>query len=123
MLEELPLSGTTGLRIKLPDFFAIFRVEGNHAVRRSGKVQHAINHQRGGLERSHMMPVRLIAAAVRLSHVICPRALQFRNIAAVDLLKRRKTSAARVACIESPFLRGDSGREQKKKNQTPFREV
>src|SRR5262249_2548120 len=54
VLEELPLSFRPGLRIKLPNLFPIFCVERNHTIGRSGKVQHAINHERGGFERGHM---------------------------------------------------------------------
>ena len=112
MLEELALSRMSSLRIKLPDFLSSFRFERDHAVRRSGEVQHAIHHERRRFKGRNVMPVRLIAAAVYLAHVISPRSLQSTDVAAVNLLERRESRAAGIASIESPFLRKDSGRQE-----------
>src|SRR5690348_8705281 len=112
MLEELPLSRMPCLRIKLPDFLSSFRIERNHAVRRSGEVQHAIHHERRGFKGRNVMPVRLVAAPVYLAYVISPRALQSTDVAAVNLLERREPRAAGIASIESPFLRKDSARHE-----------
>ena len=114
VLEKLPLSCRSGLWIKLPNLFAIFRVERNHAIGGSGKVQHAINDQWRGLERGHMMPVRLIAAALRFAHVIGPRSFQSADVAAIDLPERGESRAAGISSIEWPLLRGNRGRKKKK---------
>src|SRR5215472_953154 len=119
MLEELSLSGSPGLRVKLPNLFSIFRIKRNHTIGGGGEVQYAINHQRSGFERSNRVPVGLIAAAVGLSHMIRPRSLQSADVCSVDFLELGKPSAARVASVKSPFLRGDPRRHQHQTNQTP----
>src|SRR5207249_9730015 len=69
MLEVLASTGLPGLRIKLPNLFATFRIERNHAVRRSREVQHAINHERSGFKWGDVVPVGFIGAAIHFSHV------------------------------------------------------
>src|SRR5207302_834061 len=76
MLEVLASTGLPGLRIKLPNLFATFRIERNHAVRRSREVQHAINHERSGFKWGDVVPVGFIGAAIHFSHVISPRSFQ-----------------------------------------------
>src|SRR5207253_9059875 len=91
MLEVLASTGLPGLRIKLPNLFATFRIERNHAVRRSREVQHAINHERSGFKWGDVVPVGFIGAAIHFSHVISPRSFQSGDVAAVNLPERRET--------------------------------
>ena len=88
VLEEVARSGTPSLRIKPPNFLSRFRIEGNHAIGRSGEVKRSINHDWRGFEWHNVMPARFIVFAVQLSHVIRPRPSQPSNVLAIDLFER-----------------------------------
>src|SRR6266567_4227226 len=104
VLEELPRSRASGLRIKLPYLLTAFRIERNHTIGRSGEVKHTINHDWRGFEWRNVMPVRFVASAVHLPHVIRPRPFQVLNVLTIDLLEWRGPRSAGVTAIKSPLL-------------------
>ncbi len=105
------LTVVVGLRVEGPDLASGGRLEGNHAVVGRAHVEHAVDHERGVLERTGkraQLLVRLLAGLPLPGHA------QPRDVIAVDLRQRRVLPAAWIAAVDRPvagrLLRSDPGR-------------
>src|SRR5215213_6386106 len=96
-----------GIWIVRPPLTPRLGIERDDALRRCREIEHAADHQRGGLERRRAPRVAragAVASLLELARVIRPRAREPRDVAAIDLGERGEAHPAGIVAVAAPFV-------------------
>src|SRR6266567_1852886 len=108
MLKIQALRSALRLGIELPDFFARFRIERNHAMRGGREIERAVCYHRSTLESGDQALGNRHVRSAGLAHVVGPGSLQRSDVAGVDLLQRGEAGSARISAGVLPLLAGST---------------